>query len=225
MAPKDDKIVASQQPFPVFSMEADLDYVLARLIAFIGGRFGARAGFFAHGACEKYLKALSVQLDGTYIQTHKLVDLAAACTGYDAYFSHRDTLRILEQFDMFDQVGRYGAAANFDPLSKSRVTSSGGMTVRIDPGIDVAGAWVWTPRFLQDLDGFVFKARSYLDFAKIEWGDGLKGALAGDARSSLTGEWHFPIPLVDVITHQNAYFKAPSPAPQPPPVPSQPPSQ
>jgi hypothetical protein len=95
---------------------------------------------------------------------------------------------------MFDQVGRYGAAANFDPLSKSRTASSGGMAVQIGAGIQVAGAWVWMPQYLQDLDGFVFKARSHLDFAKAKFGDGLKAALEGRANASTLGMWQLPIP-------------------------------
>jgi hypothetical protein len=89
------------------------------------------------------------------------------------------------------------------------------MAVQIGAGIQVAGAWVWMPQYLQDLDGFVFKARSHLDFAKAKFGDGLKAALEGRANASTLGMWQLPIPLLEVITRQNAYFKAIPPAPLP----------
>ena len=58
MAPK---LIKTDFPFTFISMEADLDYLLARMIHFLGAGFHARAGYFAHQACEKYLKALSVE--------------------------------------------------------------------------------------------------------------------------------------------------------------------
>jgi hypothetical protein len=60
------KIIQTDMPFPVFSMEADTDYLLARLVNFLGSSFHSRAGFFAQQACEKYMKALSVQRDQSY---------------------------------------------------------------------------------------------------------------------------------------------------------------
>jgi hypothetical protein len=99
------KIVQTDMPFPVFSMEADTDYLLARLVNFLGNSFHSRAGFFAQQACEKYMKALSVQRDRSYAETHKLLDLAQICATYGAFFSEAETKRILEQFDIFDQIG------------------------------------------------------------------------------------------------------------------------
>jgi HEPN domain len=141
------KTVKIDMPFPVFSTEADTDYILARMVHFVGGKFGSRAGFFGQQCCEKYMKALSVQHDGTYIETHGLLALARKCEVYGEYFSEAETKRILEQFDLFDQIGRYGGPANFDPLSKGRTV--GGLTVKTPPGAQLAGAWMWTPKYLQ----------------------------------------------------------------------------
>jgi hypothetical protein len=55
------KIVPTDLPFTAFSMEADRDYLLARMISFLGGGFHSRAGFLGQQACEKYMKALTVQ--------------------------------------------------------------------------------------------------------------------------------------------------------------------
>lgn len=200
MAPK---VMNTDMPFPVFSTEADRDYILARLIHFVGGPFGGRAGFFAQMACEKYLKALSVQREKAYLETHKLRELAARCEPYGPYFSDKETIRVLEQFDMFDQIGRYAAAANFDPLSKGQSVS--GITLNISTGIRIAGAWVWIPKYLDDLDSFVFSARALLDFDKTKFGDGLKAVLSGNAAASSLGSWQLPIPLHEVLT--DAHFK------------------
>jgi HEPN domain-containing protein len=159
------KIVQTDMPFAVFSMEADKDYLLARMINFLGAEFNGRAGFFAQQACEKYMKALTVQRDNEYAETHNLKELATFCEPYDPYFSSTDVKRILEQFDLFDQIGRYGGAAKFDPLAKGQ--SVGGLSLKVSPGVQVAGALVWKGSYLQDLDAFVFKARSFLDFKAI----------------------------------------------------------
>jgi hypothetical protein len=200
-------------PFPVFSMEADHDYILARLIHFIGGPFSSRAGYFSQQACEKYLKAMSVQREKAYLKTHKLRELAKRCEPYGPYFCDKETVRVLEQFDMFDQIGRYGGAAKFDPLSTG--LGAGGMTAKVAPSVQVAGSWIWLPKYLQDLDGFVFNARSQLDFAKANFGDGIKSVLSGNASASSLGLWRLPIPLHEVLTAQNAYFKMQAPV-QPP---------
>lgn len=199
------KKIETDMPFPVFSMEADHDYILARLVSFLGGSFASKAGFFGQQACEKYLKALSVQHGKFYLDTHKLHKLAAACDSYGDFFSGKETLRILEQFDVFDQIGRYGGAAKFDPLSKG--FSMGGASLKIGAGVRVAGAWIWTPKHLHDLDGFVFHARSHLDFSAAKFGDGIRGILENNKNSSMLGQWRFPIPLRQILTTENNYFK------------------
>jgi HEPN domain-containing protein len=203
MAPK---IVKTDMPFPVFSVEADTDYLLARMINFLGSAFYGRAGFFAQQACEKYMKALSVQRDQTYAETHKLLELAAICEPYDAYFSDKETARILEQFDIFDQIGRYGGAANFDPLSKG--SSVGGASLKVAPGVRIAGAWTWTDKHLNDLDAFVFKARLFLDFEKAKFDDGLKSISERNRRSLIMSTWTGKMPIRVVLTKNNRYFKA-----------------
>jgi len=151
------------------------------------------------------MKALSVQRNATYAETHKLLDLAKLCESYGAYFTNKETLRILEQFDLFDQIGRYGAAANFDPLFKG--SSVGGLSLNVPAGGQIAGAWVWASGYMQDLDSFVFHARAYLDFKKANFDDGLKSVLENNQRSRLVATWSFPVPLWQILTVRNAYFK------------------
>lgn len=49
-------IIKTDVPFVVFSFEADADYLLARMIVFLGAAFQGKAGYFGQQACEKYLK-------------------------------------------------------------------------------------------------------------------------------------------------------------------------
>jgi hypothetical protein len=198
-------IVKTDMPFAVFSMEADTDYLLARMINFLGAKFHSRTGFFSQQACEKYMKALSVQGNGAYAETHNLIELATYCEPYDSYFADKDAKRILEQFDLFDQVGRYGGAAKFDPLAKGKMV--GGKSMNIAPGVQVAGASIWLGSYLQDLDSFVFRTRSLLDFTKIRFDDGLKSILDRNRRSALMATWRGKTPLRVVLTKDNRYFR------------------
>jgi HEPN domain-containing protein len=182
-------------PFAVFSHEADQDYLLARMINFLGGGFHSRAGFFAQQACEKYMKAVMVQETRAYIVTHKLLEIAAACATFNSYFAEADTIRILEKFDYFDQVGRYGAAANYDPLAQDKIE------------IKTAGVMVWSDAHLGELDAFVFKARGLLDFTKSSFTDSLKAILGKDRRNVLLGTWKAKQPLRVVLTKENRYFR------------------
>jgi hypothetical protein len=152
------------------------------------------------------MKALSVQHNGTYAETHNLIELATFCEPYDSYFSDTETKRILEQFDLFDQVGRYGGAAKFDPLSKGKTV--GGKSMTVAPGVQIAGASFWSDSYLRDLDSFVFKVRSFLDFEKIKFDDGLKSILDRNRKSALMGTWKGKTPLRVVLTKNNSYFRA-----------------
>jgi HEPN domain-containing protein len=107
----------TDKPFTVRSNEADKDYLLARFISLIGGGFASRAGFFAQQACEKYMKAVTIQAKGQYDETHQLAEIAKMCADIDPYFGDREIIKIRTLFDVFDQLGRYGAAAKFDPLA------------------------------------------------------------------------------------------------------------
>jgi hypothetical protein len=198
------RIVNIDLPFTVMSMEADTDYLLARMISFLGAKFHNRAGFSAQQACEKYMKAVSIQQNKKYPETHNLKQLASYCEPCDPFFGEAGTKRIVEQFDLFDQVGRYGGTAKFDPLSRGQTV--GGGTLRAAPGVLVAGASIWTSSHLHDLDAFVFKTRSLLNYASINWDDGLKSILAGNERSAFVGTWRGPVPLRDVLTRDNRYF-------------------
>lgn len=211
------KGIRTDMPFTVFSLEADKDYLLARLISSLGGPFHNRAGYFGHQACEKYLKALSVQHDGTYAETHKLHELAEICAPSYEFLNQGGAARDLELFDVFEQVGRYGAAANFDPLSKGRPIE--GMQFFPSDDLQIAGASVWTEAHLKSLDRFVYWARGHLDFRKVNYDDNFVSILLNDERNVMVGLWHGPIPLVEILTKGNSYFTPEAVKPGTPEVP------
>jgi HEPN domain-containing protein len=182
--------VSTTLPYLVFSREADIDYLLARMIHFLGHGFIGRAGFFAHQACEKYMKAVMVQNTGAYLETHKLPKLASACSEFEAYFAKQSTITTLRIFDTFEQVGRYGGAANFDPLA----TVARGKKI-------TAGTTLWLGHYLDLLDEFAFKITGML-------GHTLKPILEDDTQHSwLLATWKGDRPLKLVLTQQNSYFK------------------
>jgi HEPN domain-containing protein len=197
--------IRTDKPFTVFSIEADHDYLLARMISFLGGGFHARAGYFAQQACEKYLKALSVQHDGMYLETHKLLELAAFGETRYPFLGHQAAKDDLARFDMFDQVGRYGGVAKYDPLSKGKQVAD--LKVDVGPGVLIAGAWIWTPRHLRYLDQVVVNMRRRLDFGKANFVDTLQAIMEDDQKSFFVATWRGPIPLKEVLTRDNFYFR------------------
>jgi HEPN domain-containing protein len=200
----------TEMSFFLFSHEADLDYLLARMVSFLGGGFHGRAGYLGAQAFEKYLKALSVQHDGGYLETHKLLDLAEAIEPHYSFLNEQECKDDLAAFDMFDQVGRYGAAAKFDPLSQGRNVA--GQQLVAGAGVQIAGARAWTPQHLHRLDRFVFNARRHLNYSTAGIADGLVCILAGDQTHILTALWKGPVGLKEVLTRDNTYFTAQEPA-------------
>ena len=190
------KIVQTEMPFTAFSMEADRDYILARFINFLGGAFASRAGYCAQASCEKYMKAFTVQEAQHYLAKHNLMDIADSCAPFNTYFNETDTREKLGKFDAFEQVGRYGAHARFDPLS-----------VQTDQ-LQTAGTWVWDDTYLRDLDSFVFTVRGLLHFDTCQGMDALNEILTGSSRNYFVATWKGP-PLIKVLTANNHSFAVP----------------
>lgn len=94
----------TDKPFSVFSLEADRDYLLARLINFSGYGFAPRAGYFGQQAIEKYFKALMVQEEKVYLKTHDLVELAKYCSKFDPFFADD---KFLNKVKIFVTAGVY----------------------------------------------------------------------------------------------------------------------
>jgi hypothetical protein len=189
------KMVQTDMPFTAFSMEADRDYILARFINFLGDACASRAGYFAQAACEKYMKAFSVQEAQQYLERHSLIDVADSCARFNAYFSESATREALRKFDAFEQVGRYGAHAKFDPLS-----------VQTDQ-LQTAGVWIWDNTCLATLDSLVFRVRGMLRFDACQGMDALQAILTGNSQNYFVATWKGP-PLIKVLTTNNQSFVA-----------------
>lgn len=180
----------------IFLVEADHDYIIARLISFTGlGGFSRRAGYFAQQALEKYLKALSVQLGGEYLKSHNLKDLAAHCAQFDTDFTEKELIEHLTIFDDFTEVGRYGGAASYDPHAIKT------------PEIQSWGASSWHEEYRALLDGLVFFIRGKLDTDKMGFTDSLQAILKEDQANLLVGSWQLPTKLREVLTAGNTHFK------------------
>ncbi len=189
------KIIKTEKPFFVFLMEADKDYLLARLINLSGAAFSSRAGFFSQQACEKYFKALTVQEKGEYLKTHNLKELALHCSNFDDDFKDKEMLSDLEIFDSFREVGRYGGESDFDPFA---VTTD---------EIQTSGVVTWSGSYIEKLDKFVFKIRGKLDFVKMNFSDSLKAIIDNKKDDLLVDTWSLPIPLDQILLNKNKHFQ------------------
>lgn len=189
------KTIATDKPFSVFSLEADRDYLLARLINFSGHGFASRAGYFGQQAVEKYFKALMVQEKKTYFKTHDLIELAKYCSKYDSTFSDEDFINKITIFDDFRDVGKYGGEANHDPHAKK------------EEDFTTAGVYVWIDTNIKILDEIVNILRGKLDFKAISFSDSLNAIAKNDNRDFLASTWKLPINLKEILVSDNDYFK------------------
>lgn len=189
------KTITTDKPFSVFSLEADRDYLLARLINFSGHGFASRAGYFGQQAIEKYFKALMVQEDKIYLKTHDLIELANYCSKFDSIFTGDGFLRQVKIFDDFREVGRYGGESTHDPHSKQ------------EKDFTTAGAYVWQDTNIKILDKIVFTLRKKLDYKAVGLSDSFDGIAKGNYKDSLAGTWELPINLRDILTSANDYYK------------------
>ncbi|MEK7450834.1 MAG: HEPN domain-containing protein [Patescibacteria group bacterium] len=172
-------------------MEADRDYLLARLINFSGYGFASRAGYFGQQAIEKYFKALMVQEEKAYLKTHDLIVLAKYCSKFDLVFVSGDFLRKVKIFDDFREVGRYGGESTYDPHAKK------------EKDFTTAGVYSWVDTNIKILDETVNVLRKRLDFQAIGFSDSLDVIAKGNNKDFLAGTWKLPINLREVLISDN----------------------
>jgi len=189
------RTITTDKPFSVFSLEADRDYLLARLINFSGHAFAPRAGYFGQQAIEKYFKALIVQEKRVYLRTHDLIELSKYCSQFDSVFSTDEFLSKVKVFDDFREVGRYGGESTYDPHSKQ------------EKDFTTAGVYVWQNIYIKILDEIVNIIRKKLDFKKINYSDSLNAIAEGNNKDFLACTWKLPINLRDILISNNDYYK------------------
>jgi len=187
------KFITTDKPFSVFSLEADRDYLLARLINFSGQGFASRAGYFGQQAIEKYFKALTIQEEENYLKTHDLIELAKHCSKYEPLLADDEFLGKVKIFDDFREIGRYGGESAHDPYSKK------------EKDFTTAGVYVWQDTNIKVLDEIVNILRKKLDFKKIGFSDSLDAIAEGNNRDFLAGTWKLPINLRDILISDNDY--------------------
>jgi HEPN domain-containing protein len=190
----DNKVITTDKPFSVFSLEADRDYLLARLINFSGSGFASRAGYFGQQAIEKYFKALIVQEEKFYLKTHNLIELANYCSKYDSFFKDKDFIKKITIFDDFREVGRYGGESSHDPHAKKKKSFT------------TAGAYVWFDTNIKILDEIVNMLRGKLDFKAIGFSDSLKAIAQNNKKDFLASTWKLPINLKEILVSNNDYL-------------------
>ena len=188
------KKITTEKPHSVFSMEADRDYILARLINFSGAAFAPRAGYYSQQTLEKYLKAFLVQEAKAYPLTHDLLQLADECSKVDSEFKDKEFLDKLSIFNEFIDLGRYGGEASKDPRAVK------------NHDFETAGVIFWAESNILILDELVHKIRGKLNFNNIGFYDNLQAILKEDNSNFFVGTWKLPIKLKDVLTVQNKYF-------------------
>lgn len=140
-----------------FAIEACRCYFTSRYVYLGGMSLMNGSGFFAHGAIEQYLKAVILTANGTKVKEvynlrhnlKKLRELAFELTN-DTELDSEMFKTAMEYFDPFDQVGRYGSNANYDPLAQSSdmLTST--------------GVSVWQPDYMPHLDYVIMVCRKHI---------------------------------------------------------------
>lgn len=189
------KTISTDKPFSVFSLEADRDYLLARLVNFSGNGFASRTGYLGQQAIEKYLKALMVQEEKIYLKTHELIELAKFCSKYDPTFINSEFLKKITIFDDFREVGRYGGESTYDPHAQKK------------EGFETAGVYTWQGTNIKILDEIVSKIRNKLDFKVVKYSDSLQAIIENNRKDVLLATWTLPIALRKILIFQNDFFK------------------
>ncbi len=188
------KIIGTDQSASVFLVPADKDYLATRLL-FGTGSLTTLAAYHAQQALEKYLKAFTVQQDKKYLKDHNLEKLRQMASNYNSYFSQPDFKEGLEKFNVFDQVARYSAEASYDPLAIKT------------PEFESKGVFVFSFSHLTILDKLVYEIRQLFDFTRIRTVDSLKAILEDRNDVQLVVTWKLPIPLKEILTIKNDFFK------------------
>jgi len=140
-----------------FAIEASRCYFTTRYVYLGGMTLMNGSGFFAQGAIEQYLKAVILTVDGSKVKEvyklrhnlKKLRELAFELTN-DGEFDSEMFKTAVEYFDPFDQVGRYGSNANYDPLAQTSDT------------LISTGVSAWQPDYIPHLDYAIMVCRKHV---------------------------------------------------------------
>ena len=188
-------IVDTNKPPSNFLKQADDDYLATRLLFICGAGFHGLAAYHSQQCLEKYIKAYTVQEAKKFIKTHDLEPLREMAANYNDYFSKGEVKKQLAEFNVYDQVTRYGAESSYDPHH-----------VKTD-SMEIAGEWHLSGQHIKILDKLVYEIRSLLDFKKMNWPDTLKAILEERKDIMFVATWRLPFPIKKVLIIGNEYYK------------------
>ena len=98
-------------------------------------------------------------------------------------------------FDEFAEVGRYGAAARFDPKAQK------------ETNFTTAGVLFWSDGYLQGLDSIAHNIRKMLNFEQYKNMDIVQAILDNNKNQMFVREWKLDMPIRFVLTKNNKAFK------------------
>lgn len=176
---------------------ADRDYIAARLLNFCGSAMYPQAAYHSQQCIEKYLKSLLLQIDEPFPKEHKLNQLRILVEKHYPNLFDKNSITLINEFDLPEQVSRYGSFANFDPMSK-----------KVKGEFETKGVFVWQDTYIKDLDTLVYILRGAIDFSKDPQIDNIKLILDGDNKNILANGWKLKyFSIKDVLTSHNDHYK------------------
>lgn len=189
-------LIKTDKPFQLFTDQADEDYITARLLTFCGNTMWHIAAYHSHQAIEKYIKSYLVQEKQEYPDIHNLKILGELAGEINDFFKNEEIKKLLELFDQFEQISRYGGFAKYDPLSNKTQNYT------------IVGGFEWTDSNIKQLDKLVFNIRGLLDFSSKPTLDSLKAILNDDKQIKFVKNWKLPrISIKEVLISHNDFYR------------------
>lgn len=175
-----------------FALEADMEYLTARLLLNSGAALATKGTYHAHTALEEILKSYIATKGQLPAQIHLLDRLAETAADFDdPWFGEESVVNRLRSFNRYQQLGRYGANAN-ENSDPDRVES---------PNLQARGVIAIGPELLRDLDELYLTIRSKIGPVQI---DGLSAIMEGRTDHLFTKGWGFPVSPEVALTTNNA---------------------
>jgi HEPN domain-containing protein len=183
---------------PSLRDDADEAYLSARLLNLAG--LHTKSAYMAHLAVELYLKLLIAETRKLTLKDlremgHDLKDLLKQCRD-SLNDKEIESLRpLIEEFDDYDQVGRYGPNATFDPNKKK------------GQGFMTRGGIV-QDNYLHKLDRIVAVLRSKVSAATSNQGDRtIENIKSRNAKHAINQDWKLETPASAVLSTDNDQYQ------------------
>jgi len=182
---------------PALRNDADEAYISARLLMLAGLR--TKSAFMAHLAIELYLKLLIAETRPLALRELKNMrhDLKGLLKEYVTLSADTDVGSLsgeIEEFDEYDQVGRYGPNATFDPQKKQ------------NEDFMVRGGFV-QDNYLQKLDRIVAELRGKVSSATSGQGARIiENIKSRNAKHAINHDWKLETPPSVILQTDNTEY-------------------